>query len=214
MSNENKIVGGICLAFFIVIAYLFWMGPSLDQSTQIKNPDLLVKDNSHMTGKKGAKVTMVEFGDYQCPACATVNPDIKKIVETYKDNPDFNFVFRNFPLSQHKNAIPAAEAAESAGAQGKYFEMGTQLYENQREWSELDDAMPMFKKYAIAIGLEMVQFDSDMTQHKFASVIQADAVDGNGLFVDHTPTVYLNGLEIRDLNFPVIKAKIDELLAK
>lgn len=214
MSNENKIVGVICLMFFIVIGFLFWKGPSISGSSQVKNPDLLVRDSSHMTGKKGAKVTMVEFGDYQCPACGVVFPEIRKVVEKYKDNPDFNFVFRNFPLSQHPNAIPAAEAAESAGAQGKYFEMEAKLYENQKEWSDLADPIPTFKKYALAIGLDMVKFDADMIQHKFASVIQADAVDGNGLFIDHTPTVYLNGLEQRDLSSVVMQAKIDELLAK
>ncbi len=214
MSNENKIVGTICLIFFVIIGFLFWKGPRTNESTQVKNTNLLVRDNSHMTGSKSAKVTMVEFGDYQCPACATVNLEIKKVLDAYKGNPDFNFVFRNFPLPQHKKAFIAAEAAESAGAQGKYFEMDFLLYENQMEWSDSSDPLPFFVKYAEKLGLDLGRFNTDMKEHKFASVIRADAQDGNGLSVDHTPTVYINGLEQRDLSFEAIKAKIDTLLAK
>lgn len=214
MTTENKIVGSIFIFFFIIIGFLFWKGPSLTTQTEAKNPDILVRDNSRMTGKKGAKVTVVEFGDYQCPACASVNTEIKKLIAEYKNNPDFNFVFRNFPLSQHKNAVVSAEAAESAGAQGKYFEMESVLYEKQSEWAELTDPLPMFQKYATELGLDMVKFNADMKDHKFLSAIQADAQDGQLLAVDHTPTVYINGFEQKDLNFVVMKAKIDDLLSK
>jgi protein-disulfide isomerase len=212
MSNENKIVGAICLFFFAIIGFLFWKGPSLNNQVEAKNPEVLVKDTSHMTGKKGAKVTVVEFGDYQCPACANINTEIKKLIGEYKSNPDFNFVFRNFPLTQHKNAIVSAEAAESAGAQGKYFEMESVLYEKQTEWAELADPLPMFQKYATELGLDMTKFNADMKDHKFVPAIQADALDGQLLNVDHTPTVYINGYEQRDLNFVVMKAKVDDLL--
>ncbi|MBI3632082.1 MAG: thioredoxin domain-containing protein [Candidatus Vogelbacteria bacterium] len=215
MSNENKIVAGICLFFFIIIAFLFWKGPSLGQpTTTAVNSDILVKDLSHMTGKKGAKVTVVEFGDYQCPACAAVNPEIKKLTAVYKTNPEFNFVFRNFPLSQHKNAIIAAEAAESAGAQGKYFEMDNLLYENQQEWGESADPKPLLSKYAAGLALDMLKFQTDMTAHTFVPVIQADTNDGQTIGIDHTPTVYINGTEQRDLQFESMKKVVDGLLTK
>ena len=214
MSAENKIVGSICLIFFIIIVFLFWVGPGFNESTQPKNKNLLVKDLSHMTGKNGAKVTIVEFGDYQCPACGALSETINKIIDLYKDNPDFNFVFRNFPLSQHKNAVPAAEVAEAAGAQNKYFEMETMLYENQTRWSENSDPMPEFLKYAEQLKLDIVQFTKDMKDHRFVYVIQADTLDGQSLLVDHTPTIYINGIEQKDLSFEGIKNKIDELLAK
>lgn len=214
MSNENKIVGTICLIFFIIIGLLFWKGPSSGGPSQVKNPDMLVRDNSHMTGRRDAKVTMVEFGDYQCPACAVISVEIKKVKEAYKDNPDFNFVFRNFPLPQHKNAIVAAESAESAGAQGKYFEMEELLYANQAEWAESTNPTSIFVRYAESLGLDMTKFNSDMSEHKFTDVIQSDTIDGIGLSVDHTPTVYINGLEQKDLSFEGIKARIDELLAQ
>src|SRR5438552_3274427 len=97
----------------------------------LADPGKLVRDNSHMTSKLNAKVTVVEFGDYQCPACGYAYPILKQVLEDqYKDNPDVNFVFRNFPLPQHANAPAAAEAAEAAGAQGKYWFMHDLLYEH------------------------------------------------------------------------------------
>ncbi len=212
MSNENKIVGAICLVFFIIIVFLFWKGVGLNEPTQVKNQTLLVREKSHMTGKNKAKVTIVEFGDYQCPACANLHTEMKKIVELYKNNPDFNFVFRNFPLSQHKNAVPAAEAAEAAGAQNRYFEMEAILYENQTRWSENSDPIPEFLKYAADLKLDIAQFTQDLTSHKFVATIQADALDGQTLSVDHTPTLYINGIEQRDLSFEGIKNRIDQLL--
>lgn len=201
--------------FFIIIAVLFWKGPSLGQpSVNPANPDLLVKDTSHMTGKKGAKVTVVEFGDFECPACAAVSPEINKLIDAYKTNPDFNFVFRNFPLSQHKNAIIAAEAAESAGAQGKYFEMERLLYSNQSEWGESTDPKPFLSKYASSLALDMAKFQRDMTSHAFTATIQADATDGQTIGIDHTPTIYINGIEQTDLQFETTKSLVEKLLAK
>ncbi len=214
MSNENKIVGTICLVFFVIIAFLFWKGPATPAQTPVKNAELLVRPTSHMTGTIGAKVTMVEFGDYQCPACATVNGEIEKVIEKYKGNPDFNFAFRNFPLSQHQNALAAAEAAEAAGAQGKYFEMNATLYKNQLEWGETADPSSFFVKYATVLGLDMTKFNTETKAEKFASVIQADTQDGNGLLIDHTPTVFINGIEQADLSSVTVISKIDELLKK
>jgi protein-disulfide isomerase len=106
-------------------------------SSQVVDSALLVKGDSHMTGQTNAKVTFVEFGDYQCPACALVAPMIKNVLSEYKDNKDVNFVYRHYPLPQHTNAVPAAMAAEAAGEQGKYWEMHDRLYENQKDWERL-----------------------------------------------------------------------------
>ena len=213
MSTETKIVGAICLAFFVIIALLFWKGPSLSQSNEPKNPTFLVRENSHMTGKIGAKVAMVEFGDFECPACATVNPTLVKIINEYRSNQDFTFVFRNFPLPQHKNAIPAAEAAEAAGSQNKYFEMEELLYQNQSAWSKDGDPIPEFLRYAMELKLDLVQFERDVREHKFVPFIQSELLDGQTLQIDHTPTVFINGIEQKDLSYDGIKKKIDDLLA-
>ena len=213
LNKENSIVAAICLIFFVVIGFLFWKGPT-SATTEAKNPALLVKSDSHMTGKATAKVTMVEFGDYQCPACGIVSKEVTKVLDAYKANPDFNYVFRNFPLQQHKNAVIGAEAAESAGAQGKYFEMEDALYANQEEWGESKDPMPLLQKYAKSLGLDMNKFSSDMTSHIYKSKIDADVADGNALSIDHTPTIYINGVEQTDNGFESLKKVIDTDLNK
>jgi hypothetical protein len=101
----------------------------------------LVRETSHSIGPSDAKVTIVEFGDYQCPACAQADPTMERIIDEYAKTGKIRFVFRHFPLSIHANAMPAAEAAEAAGSQGKYFEMHAKIYAGQPEWEEEEKAL-------------------------------------------------------------------------
>lgn len=213
-NKENTIVASICLIFFVIIVILFWKSPIATPATEIKKAEILVRAENHMTGRKEAKVTLVEFGDYQCPACAIVGKEITKVLDAYKTNPEFNYVFRNFPLQQHKNAVAAAEAAESAGAQGKYFEMEDILYANQSEWSESLEPLTFFKKYAEGMDLDMVKFNDNMSSHAWRSRIDADSADGNAIEINHTPTIYINGVEQTDNSFEALKKAIDSNLNK
>ena len=176
----------------------------------------LVRDNSHMTGKKEAKVTMVEFGDYQCPACAFYDPVIKQIIDQYKNNPDFNFVFRNFPLNQlHPNAMISAEAAEAAAEQGKFWEMRSLIYEKQKDWAEKPEPLDMFVGYAQTLGLDTAKFKTAVEQAKFRAVINADEADGTKIGVDSTPTVFINGEKFTDkMTAEGFAKKINEQLQK
>jgi hypothetical protein len=97
MSKELKIMLGIAVVVIAGAAFLFIKGNP--KSNVPANPGLLVRDNSNMTGDKNAKATLVEFGDFECPYCGALHPTIKQIIDTYKDNKNFNFVFRNFPAS-------------------------------------------------------------------------------------------------------------------
>lgn len=208
-----SLIGLIFLAgFFGFIAY---KGPQVAgvAGATISDKNALVRDNSHMTGTTTAKVTMVEFGDYQCPACATVNPTLKQIIETYKENPDFNFVYRNFPLSQHKNAWISAETAEASGEQGKYWEMHDLLYERQNEWAEIGDPLSIFLDYGKQLGLDTAKLKDEIITKKYAEFIQSDLDDANKALVNHTPTVYINAVEETNLDFQNLKTKIDGLLA-
>ena len=154
MTKEAKIliaiavvvvVGGVLLAFFA--------NPQPEAPGEILNKENLVRSNNYMTGNKDAKVTIVEFGDYQCPACGAAHPIVKSVLEEYKDNTNVNFVFRHFPLdSIHPNAHISSEAAEAAGAQGKFWEMHNILYERQEQWSTLPDPLLAFESYATEIG--------------------------------------------------------------
>ena len=168
-----------------------------------------------MTGSPNAKVTVVEFGDYQCPACAYINPAVKQVIATYGANPNFNFVFRNFPLAQHRNAQLAAEAAESAGEQGKFWEMHDKIYEAQNDWAESGSALDMFTGYAQALGVDVNKFKQAIEQKKFDDVIRADARDGDTLGVNSTPTFFINGEKQPSIpSFDAFKTIIDADLAK
>lgn len=175
----------------------------------------LIRDNRYGTGSVTAKVTLVEFGDYQCPACAAANPTVIEIIKAYKDNPNFNFVHRNFPLAQHGNAMIAAEAAEAAGAQGKFWEMHDLLYEKQRDWQGSDKPLDIFAGYAGQLGLDVNKFRQEVESDKYEDLIRTDARDGNSVGVSSTPTFYLNGKQ--SVGVPLLeglKQKIDEELAR
>ncbi len=162
-----------------------------------------------------AKVTVVEFGDYQCPACKAEDPVVKQIIEEYKSNPNFNFVFLNFPLPQHANAQIAAEAAEAAGEQGKFWEMRSKLYETQADWSNLADPLDKFISYAKEFSLDTDKFKEAIQQKKFQSIIAADQQKGVEVGVSGTPTFYINGEKQADIpNLESFKKLIDTALAK
>ena len=212
MSKETKIISGIGLVFFALFALLIYKTGNGTQQV-VADPNLLIGPNSYMTGKIDAKVTIVEFGDYQCPACAYANPTVQKIINIYKDNPEVNFVSRNFPLPQHSQAMISAEAAEAAGAQGKFWEMGNMLYERQNEWSGNSKAIEVFAGYAKELGLDVKAFTDSINQKKFQDVITKDRSGGQALGVNSTPTFFINGKKFQGaLNIDSFKKEIDERL--
>ncbi len=179
----------------------------------VQDAGTLVQLNSHHTIGPNAKVTLVEFGDYQCPACGAAYPVVKKVLEDFKGNLNVDFVFRNFPLVQHQNAQIAAEAAESAGEQGKFWEMHDMIYEHQDQWSTALDALPILVGYAQQLKLDVNKFKDSVTSKKFADVIQADSDDGVKLGVNSTPTFFLNGVEMVGVpDSQDLKDKINSLL--
>lgn len=173
----------------------------------------LVRETSHMTGTMGAKVTIVEFGDFQCPACASYNPLVKQLIAEYGANPDFNFVFRNFPLPMHKHALIAAEAAEAAAAQGKFWEMEDLLYSNQAEWSASTNPTEYFLQYAATLKLDTAKFKSDLDNHTYRTAVQDDMNDGDALNVQSTPSFFVNGVLQRNIgSYEQFKQIVDAAL--
>jgi len=215
-NKQIFIFGGLALAVIVVIAVLAVMSGGNQYALEehrIADSALLVKDKSHMTAGKNAKVTIVEFGDYQCPACGAAHPIVKQMLEAYKNNKDVNFVFRNFPLPQHKNARVAAEAAEEAGAQDKFWEMHDALYEHQSEWSDSDDALSAFANYARQIGMDADKLRQEVGKSAFEDAIQADVNDGNAAGVNSTPTFFINGsMMVGVPSIGAFKAAIDAKL--
>ena len=148
----------------------------------------------HVYGNKDAKVTIIEYGDFQCPGCGTAAPILHTVREKYKDK--VRFVFRNFPLTSiHPNAMAAAATAEAAGLQGKYWEMHDNLYNLQNDWSSLSgkDRLDTFVSYAEGLGLNKDQFLRDIDSKAVAAKISFDRALGVKAKVTSTPSIFVNG---------------------
>jgi diadenylate cyclase len=142
----------------------------------------------HARGPKDAPVTLVKYGDYECPYCGQAHPDLKKLQE--RAGEQVRFVFRHFPLdSVHPRARRAAQAAEAAAAQGRFWEMHDLLYENQGELGEED-----LMRYAAELGLDLQQFEKDLVNDHHAWRIEEDRLGGNRAGVAGTPTFFVNGV--------------------
>ena len=170
---------------------------------------------AHYKGRIDAPVQLEEFGDYQCPPCGGFHPIAKRVIAAYGDR--IRFSFRNFPLPNiHKFASIAARAAEAAGQQGKFWEMHDMLYEHQQEWSSVEDARPLFIKYAQALGLDVNRFQQDMDGAVAGMRVAQDADIGNVRGVHGTPTLFLNGKEVpfeQIMDYDKLRAVIDAALA-
>ena len=153
--------------------------------------------SNNVTGKNSKKVTLVEYGDFQCPACGQYHPIIKQLVTDYQN--DIQFQFLNFPLQQiHPNARAAARAAEAAAKQNKYWEMHDLLYEQQSSWETSSSTKTIFEGFAKQLGLNVQQFSTDFASSAVNSTINADYEEGNKLGVSGTPTFFLQGKKIEN----------------
>lgn len=165
-------------------------------------------ENEPTQGSPTAPVTIVMFSDFQCPACAAVHPVLKKVIAGYKDKA--RFVVRDFPLTNiHPNAFTAALAANAANAQGKFFEYTELLYNNQ---DSLDNAS--LKEYAARIGLDRKKFDADLDGEKYAAEVRRDMADGLKYSVRSTPTIFVNGVKVRQLSAEGFRKAIEKALKK
>jgi protein-disulfide isomerase len=148
---------------------------------------LPVSDRDHSQGPSDAPVTLVEYGDYECPYCGAAYPIVKRVQERLGDR--LRFVFRNFPLTTiHPHAEHAAEAAEAAGAQGRFWEMHDYLYEHQRALMDRK-----LEEYATAVGLDLQRFERDMVAGVHIDRVRADFMSGVRSGVNGTPTFFING---------------------
>jgi protein-disulfide isomerase len=146
-----------------------------------------VSERDHSQGPATAPVTLVEYGDYECPYCGAAYPIVKRLQEHLGDR--LRFVFRNFPITtSHPHAEHAAEAAEAAGAQGRFWEMHDYLYEHQRALTD-----EHLEAYAAAIGLNVDRFDGEMETQAYTGRVREDFMSGVRSGVNGTPTFYING---------------------
>jgi diadenylate cyclase len=149
--------------------------------------DTPVGDRDHVRGAATAPVTLVEYGDFECPYCGRMYPVVKELRKRAGDR--LRVVFRHFPLdSVHPHARRAAEAAEAAAAQGRFWEMHDLLFENQ---DDLDDEA--LRRYAARLGLDMARFEDDLAERRHAPRVREDRLDGERTGVEGTPTFFING---------------------
>ena len=177
-----------------------------------KEPDSLVQnisvDDDPAQGPATAPVTIIMFSDFQCSACSATHPILKKVMADYAGR--IRFVVRDFPLeSIHENAFRAALAAGAANAQGKFFEYTEILYKNQ---DALDNES--LKKYAAQIGLNAAQFELDFNSEKTAAEVRKDLADGESYGISSTPTIFVNGVMVRNLSADGFKSAIERALKK
>ncbi len=207
--KEEKWILIIVAVVVILIGGLWFLNRTI--KTAPADATVLVRDDSQRKGSENAEVTIVEFGDFQCPSCATVEPIIKQTLAQYSED-QVAFVFRNFPLSQHQFAILSAETAEIAGDQGKYWEMHDLLYERQNEWSLTANPRDLFIGYAKTLGLDTEKFTADLDAEKYNDKIDRDVADGVSLGINATPTIYVNGVKIMIQNDHTLSDAINEAL--
>ncbi len=165
---------------------------------------LPVGDRDHIQGLATAPITLVEYGDYECPYCGQAYPIVKELQERLGKR--LRFVFRNFPLStMHPHAEQAAEAAETAGAHGKFWEMHNALYENQEALDGED-----LVQYAAALGLDASRFTNELAKHTQAARVREDFMSGARSGVNGTPTFFINGVRHDDSFDPATLLKAME----
>ena len=159
-------------------------------------------DDDPFRGPANAPVTIVEFTDFQCPACAAMHPVIEEVLKSYGDK--VRLVVRDFPLDRHEHARKAAEAANAANAQGKFFEYAALLFKRQQA---LDVAS--LKKYASELGLDRARFDAALDRGTYAAEVTRDIQDGEMYGVGVTPTIFVNGVQLRTLSAEGLREAID-----
>jgi len=194
------IIGAVLIAA-LVVTWILLRSPRPGTSANTPPPssgsEPTGAEPSHIRGNANAPVTLEEFGDFQCPTCGVYYLELKKIENEFGDN--LRVVFRERPLiPPHEHALLAAQAAEAAGLQGRFWEMHDKLYDDQKAWSEAKDLVPVFVDYAKQIGLDTDRFMKDLNGEAVAARIFQDGKRAHALNVNATPTFFVNGKEAKD----------------
>ncbi len=186
----SKQFWGVIVIIILVFVGIFALSAN-KTSAPGKAPDA-TKLTQHLQGQGKAGVTLIEYGDYQCPYCGQYYPILKQVQSEFDQQ--IHFQFRNFPLvGLHPNAFAAARTAEAATLQDKFWEMHDLLYENQNQWAKATDPASYFKQYAAQLGLNTAQFEKDFASSKVNDLINADVAEGTKLKVEGTPAFFLDG---------------------
>ena len=233
MMIEQKKSSGIPLLIIVgvlaltgVAAYFFYNSskPKIANSNSAANSSIASKTPQtvaaplgaqppNMIGSPTASVTVEEFADFQCAACASVHPAMKELQSIYGSR--IRFIFRNYPLviPAHDKAYDAAVAVEAAGLQdrSKFWAMQDQLFTNQKTWTANTNYRELWAEYALKIGLDVERFKSDMAGTVAKSRVDLDLARGRGMTVDSTPSLFVNGksIPLQSINVSNLRQVID-----
>ncbi len=200
MTTDHKVMLGIGLLTVALITGLIWSSSgSPKQELPKKNMDnlLTVVSDDYVKGNPNAPVILVEYLDFECPACGAYFPLIKQLEQDFPN--DLRIVFRYYPLPGHKNGLPAALAVEAATRQGKYYEMHDLLFTEQKNWGGKPAPTPVaFEAYAQKLGLDLAKFKQDVASQSVKDRVQRDVSSGTKLGNTGTPSFYLNGQKIQN----------------
>lgn len=192
----------ILLLVVVLIGGSVWYAKAAD----VRNNEG-VTFSPHLKGNAEAVVSLVEFSDFQCPACAAFLPYVEEVVAQHGDA--ISFEYKHFPLPMHTLAEPAARAAEAAGQQGKFFEYGEKLFAEQAVWSTNPNALGLFVRYAEELGLDIDTFKRHMSASLVREKIRSEMTEGREKGVTGTPTFFLNGQRMQITSYEDFKAQIE-----
>ncbi len=202
IPSETKVflsIGAATIGLIIVVA-IFFSRPA----GPVTNNRLL-PPGAHTRGNATAAATLVEFSDFQCPACKAYQPVVDELLQKYKEN--IYFSYRHFPLPQHTFGQSAARAAEAAGKQGKFWDMYALLFAKQEDFSDT-----LWLQLAKELNLNEEQFQKDYASQAVVDKVNLDKADGLSLGVNSTPTFFLNGVKLPPMNFDEFKQKVETQL--
>lgn len=204
----------ILAALVVIFGGIFWFTKSNSSAPSSGDSSSQGAGSNHVLGNNTTGVTLVEFGDFECPACYQYYPLVKQVQEKYNDQIEFRF--RNFPLVQiHKNAMLAARAAEAAALQDKYWDMFDLIYTNQNSWKSASNPSDIFVGYANQLGLDTAKFTEDMNSAAVLATINADVSAAQAIGATGTPTFVLNGEKIETPNsLEAFTQVIDDAIAE
>ncbi len=193
----------------VALVVVILIGASVVYSQQAaKKANEGVSVETHVKGDPDASVTLAEYSDFQCPACAQFYPYIKDILSEHGDS--IRFEYRHFPLINiHPQAVPAARAAEAAGQQGKFWEMHDKLFENQSVWSKSSNPSGFFNQYAEELGLDITLFKRHMGSTVITDAINQSFEDARDRGFTGTPTFLLNDQVMNFTTFDEFRAQIE-----
>jgi len=227
-GNQNKKSSNsllvVVISLFVIVVLLFGLNYVLSKQNKGSVEVITkVEDVRYTLGNTDAKIKLVEYADFQCPACAEFSkifPEVYSYINGKYGSSTLSLTYKYFPLvSIHQNALLSAYSVEAAKDQGKFWEMHDLLFAKQEDWGEALDAKAKIEDYAKSLGLDMIKFVADRDSDITKQTVDNALVEATKLQLDHTPTVYMNGEEITNLSLTakdvekIIEDKINNVSA-